>query len=45
MGRSVKKGPFVQEALAKKVDAERPVLLVSGGNVAANTAAAILAGR
>ena len=29
--------------LAGKIDAERPVLLVSGGNVAAKTAAAILA--
>jgi threonine dehydratase len=29
--------------LAGKIDAERPVLLVSGGNVAAQTAAAILA--
>jgi threonine dehydratase len=31
--------------LSGKVDAERPVLLVSGGNVAAATAAAILAAR
>ncbi len=31
--------------LAGKIDAERPVLLVSGGNVAAQTAAAILARR
>jgi threonine dehydratase len=31
--------------LAKKIDAERPVLVVSGGNVARETAAAILAGR
>jgi threonine dehydratase len=31
--------------LAGKIDAERPVLVVSGGNVAAQTAAAILAGR
>jgi threonine dehydratase len=29
--------------LAGKIEAERPVLLVSGGNVAAGTAAAILA--
>jgi len=31
--------------LAGKIDAERPVLLVSGGNVASATAAAILAAR
>ena len=31
--------------LSRKVDAERPVLVVSGGNVAAATAAAILARR
>ena len=31
--------------LAGKVEAERPVLLVSGGNVARETAAAILARR
>ena len=31
--------------LAGRIDAERPVLVVSGGNVAAETAAAILARR
>jgi len=29
--------------LAGKIDAERPVLVISGGNVAGQTAAAILA--
>ncbi len=31
--------------LSGRIDAQRPVLLVSGGNVATETAAAILAGR